>query len=196
MEENMRKSLSFLLLGALMAVMLVAPAFAADPPADSSKQTKMGLYVTSKEAYTMWSADKDKIKVLDCRTTEEYVFVGHAPMAYNIPSRFMTYDFNADKKEYAMKVNEKFVEMVKAKLNPDDTIMVMCRSGQRSAASVNLLADAGFKKVYNIIDGFEGDKEKDKSSPNFGKRTVDGWRNSGSPWTYDLDPALVLTEKK
>lgn len=193
----MRKNLLFIVLSALVTAMFVAPVFAADPPAaDSGKTTKMGLYVTSKEAYKMWSEAKDKVKVLDCRTTEEYVFVGHAPMAYNIPSRFMSYDFNADKKEYAMKVNEKFVEMVKAKLNPDDTILVMCRSGQRSAASVNLLADAGFKKVYNIIDGFEGDKEKDKNSPNHGKRTVDGWRNSGSPWTYDLDPSLVFLEKK
>jgi hypothetical protein len=25
---------------------------------------------------------------------------------------------------------------------------------------------------------------------------VDGWRNSGSPWTYDLDPSLVFLEKK
>lgn len=193
----MRKRMFFLLLGALMAVMLVAPAFAADPPAaDSGKTTKLGLYATSKEAYDMWSAAKDKVKVLDCRTPEEYAFVGHAPMAYNIPSRFMSYDFNAEKKDYAMKTNEKFVEMVKAKLNPDDTVLVMCRSGQRSAVSANLLADAGFKKVYNIIDGFEGDKEKDKNSPNFGKRTVNGWRNSGAPWTYDMDPALVFTEKK
>lgn len=193
----MRKNLSFLLLGALMAVMFVAPAFAADPPAaDSGKQTKLGLYVTSKEAHDMWAAAKDKVKVLDCRTPEEYAFVGHAPMAYNIPSRFMTYDFNAEKKDYVMKNNEKFVEMVKAKFKADDTILVTCRSGQRSAVSVNLLAEAGFTKVYNIIDGFEGDKEKDKASPNFGKRTVNGWRNSGAPWTYDMDAALVYTEKK
>ena len=32
----------------------------------------------------MWKANPDKIKITDCRTTEEYVFVGHAPMAYNI----------------------------------------------------------------------------------------------------------------
>jgi rhodanese-related sulfurtransferase len=66
----------------------------------------------------------------------------------------------------------------------------------RSAAAINKLAEAGFTKVYNIVDGFEGDKEKDKNSPNVGKRTVDGWRNAGTPWTYDMDAALVFAEKK
>ena len=88
------------------------------------------------------------------------------------------------------------MEQVKARFKAEDTILVMCRSGQRSAASVNLLAEAGFKSVYNIVDGFEGEKEKDKASPNFGKRTVDGWRNSQVPWTYDLDPALVYQPDK
>ena len=37
--------------------------------------------------------------------------------------------------------------------------------------------------------------EKDKNSPNFGKRSVDGWRNSGAPWTYDMDTALVHQSK-
>ena len=37
------------------------------------------------------------------------------------------------------------------------TIMAMCRSGGRSAIAVNLLAQAGFKHDYNIVDGMEGD---------------------------------------
>jgi rhodanese-related sulfurtransferase len=67
----------------------------------------------------------------------------------------------------------------------------MCRSGHRSAASIEKLAKAGFKNVYNIYDGFEGDKVKDKNDPNYGKRTIKGWRNAGAPWTYDLDINLM-----
>jgi rhodanese-related sulfurtransferase len=196
MESSMRKKPLLILLAAVVLVVFAATAMAAAPPADTKKHTKLGLYVTAQEAFDMWSANKDKVKVLDCRTPEEYAFVGHAPMAYNVPSRFMTYVFDAEKKDYNMKVNDAFVEQVKAKLKAEDTILVMCRSGQRSAMSVNLLAEAGFKQVYNIVDGFEGDKEKDKASPNSGKRTVDGWRNSKAPWTYDLDAALVYQPDK
>jgi rhodanese-related sulfurtransferase len=155
------------------------------------KQTSLGLYVTAKEAYDMWQKNPDKIKILDCRTPEEYAFVGHAPMAYNVPSKFVKYRWNAKKKSYVMQDNPLFIRQVKNILKPEDTILIMCRSGGRSAKSVNKLAENGYKNVYNIINGFEGDKIKDKNNPNYGKRTKNGWKNSGVPWTYDLDINLM-----
>jgi rhodanese-related sulfurtransferase len=196
LEDKMRKLAFVLGMVFLVTWLAIAPALAAGAPADSNKHTKLGLYVTAKEAFDMWSANKDKVKVLDVRTPEEYSFVGHAPMAANVPSLVWTGAFNAEKKDFVLKANDKFVEEIKAKFKSDDTILVMCRSGHRSAAAVQLLAAAGFTKAYNIVDGFEGDKEKDKASPNVGKRTVDGWRNSSVPWTYDMDAALVYSEKK
>ncbi len=47
--------------------------------------TSLGLYVTAKEAYDLWQADPEGVRILDVRTPEEFVFVGHAPMAWNIP---------------------------------------------------------------------------------------------------------------
>lgn len=160
-------------------------------PEDIKKHTSLGLYVSAKEAYDMWQKDKDKIKILDCRTPEEYAYIGHAAMAVNIPSKFMTYRWDSEKKNYIMKDNPKFVQQVKKVFKPTDTILVMCRSGHRSAPSVNKLAKAGFKTVYNIHDGFEGDKVKDKNDPNYGKRAKNGWKVSGLPWTYDLDTTLI-----
>jgi rhodanese-related sulfurtransferase len=157
------------------------------PEIPKDKQTTLGLYVTAKEAYDMWQKDQQKVKIIDCRTPEEYAFVGHAPMATNIPSKFMTYTWDEKKKEYAMKPNPNFVKEAKKRFAKNDTILVMCRSGQRSAPSVNLLAKAGFTKVYNIIDGFEGDKIKEPDNPNKGKRMKNGWKNSDLPWTYDLE---------
>ena len=84
-----------------------------------------------------------------------------------------------------MPLNTNFVAEVKKRFKETDTIMVMCRSGSRSAKAVNMLADAGFKNVYTITDGFEGDKSPE------GKRTVDGWKNSDATWTYKLNPKLV-----
>ena len=54
-----------------------------------------------------------------------------------------------------------------------------CRSGGRSALAVNALAKAGFTNVYNIIDGFEGDKVAEEGSLYLGKRMKNGWKNSG-----------------
>lgn len=170
-----------------------APKAAPEIPKD--KQTTLGLYVTSKEAHDMWQKDQQKVKIIDCRTPEEYAFVGHAPMAVNIPSKFMTYDWDAKKKEYVMKANPNFVKEVQKRFAKDDIILVTCRSGQRSAGSVDLLAKAGFTKVYSITDGFEGDKIKDPQSPNKGKRMKDGWKISNLPWTYDLDVDLIYLPK-
>ncbi len=45
------------------------------------KLTSLGLYVTARDAYDMWKAEPERIKVLDVRTFEEYVLIGHAEMA-------------------------------------------------------------------------------------------------------------------
>ena len=55
------------------------------------KQTVLGLYVTAKEAYEKWKAAPDSVKVIDVRVPEEYAFVGHPEMAWNIPVAFVTY---------------------------------------------------------------------------------------------------------
>ena len=49
------------------------------------KQTVLGLYVTAKEAYEKWQAEPEKVKIIDVRTPEEYLFVGHPTMAWKIP---------------------------------------------------------------------------------------------------------------
>ncbi len=123
----------------------------------AAKQTSLGLYVTAAEAYEMWKADPEQVKVLDVRMVEEYVFLGHAEGAVNIPVAFPKYEWHADKRKYGFEINPDFIDHVKAVFRPDDTIVAMCRSGGRSAFAINMLAKAGFTNLYNIIDGFEGD---------------------------------------
>ena len=72
----------------------------------------------------------------------------------------------------------------------------MCRSGGRSAKAVNKLAKAGYKNVYQIYDGFEGDKLNDPGNSKNGKRVVNGWKNCGGPWTYKLDTHFVYRPVK
>jgi len=161
------------------------------------KQTVLGLYVTAQEAYEMWQVDPEGVKILDVRIPEEYLFVGHPEMARNIPLLFVKYGWDAEKRQPTVKPNPDFASAVMKAFAPGDTLLVMCRSGGRSALAVNGLAKAGFTKAYNIIDGFEGDKVDDPGSAYHGKRMRNGWKNSGSPWTYDVDPELLwLVEDK
>jgi rhodanese-related sulfurtransferase len=64
--------------------------------------------------------------------------------------------------------------MAAKSLKPADTIVLICRSGDRSAAAANLLAEAGFKSVYSVVDGYEGDLAKD--GPKAGQHAVNGWK--------------------
>jgi rhodanese-related sulfurtransferase len=159
------------------------------------KQTVLGLYVTAKEAYEKWKADPEKVMILDVRTPEEFLFVGHPAMAWKIPIAAQVYEWDADKGKFPMKLLTDFVSRVKETAKPEDTIMVICRSGGRSAIAVNLLAQAGFKNAYNIIDGMEGDLVADPESVFQGQRLKNGWKNSGCPWTYNLTPDRMILSK-
>jgi rhodanese-related sulfurtransferase len=158
----------------------------------TEKQTSLGLYVTSAKAYDMWKADPEKVKILDVRTPEEYIFVGHAPMAWNIPAFDQVYEWDPEKQRFPMKPNPDFMEKITKVFKPDDVILVTCRSGGRSAMAANQLANAGFKNTYNITDGFKGDTVEDPNSVFLGERMMNGWKNSGLPYTYSIDPKLVL----
>ena len=159
------------------------------------KQTALGLYVTAKEAYEQWKAEPEKVMILDVRTPEEFLFVGHPTMAWKIPVASQEYEWDAAKGKFPMALLTDFVSRVSEVAKPDDTILVTCRSGGRSAIAANMLAKAGYKQVYNITDGMEGDAVTDPNSVFQGQRLVNGWKNSGCPWTYDLTPDRMLLPK-
>lgn len=182
-----------LLLCALASLVIAVTANAGEAgELPKGKQTSLGLYLTAAQAYDKWLAEPDKIKVFDVRTLEEYLFVGHAPMAWNIPLMVQTHEWDAEKGHFAMQPSPDFLAQAKAVAAPDDTILVMCRSGGRSAKAVNLLAEAGYTNVYTITDGMEGDAIDDPHSVFNGQRLRNGWKNSGLPWTYEPNPEKIM----
>lgn len=156
------------------------------------KQTKAGLYLTAAEAGQALEA-RDDLILIDVRTPEETMLIGYADATdANIP--FLMFDpglaFDDEKDGYRMQPNPAFVALVQAYLaRPESaaktTLLVMCRSGDRSAKAVDALNDAGIDaRIYSVIDGFEGDKDDS------GLRSVNGWRNAGLPWSYKVTPDL------
>ncbi|MFK5894301.1 MAG: rhodanese-like domain-containing protein [Pseudomonadota bacterium] len=106
--------------------------------------------------------------------------------------------WNEKKHKFNMAPNSNFsiafADAIKAKgLSKKSKIIVMCRSGSRSAKAANLLNGLGYKNVYSIVDGFEGDKAKTGLSK--GQRTVNGWKNSHLPWSYKLAQAKMYFEE-
>lgn len=160
------------------------------------KQTRLGLYMTATQAYAHVIDNMDKTLFIDTRTPSEVNYLGAASvMDAHVPLVTMdTSGWNDKKHRYLRKDNKNFVAGIDAQLKKkgltrDDTVILMCRSGKRSAKAANMLAEAGYTKVYSVVDGYEGDKAKEGDSK--GKRTVNGWKNSNLPWTYSLDKDLM-----
>ena len=167
---------------------------AANTQLPERKQTTLSLYVTAAQAYEMWKAAPDKVKIIDVRTPEEFAFVGHPEMAWNIPLAFVTYQRKESKTQHGVKMNEDFVAEVQKIAASNDILLVTCRSGDRSAMAVNELAAAGFTNAYSITDGVEGDKVEDTGSVFYGKRMRNGWKNS-APWVYGYDPEKIILKE-
>jgi rhodanese-related sulfurtransferase len=152
----------------------------------SGKTTRLGLYLTPTDAHRALQADPG-IVFLDVRDPIEVSFVGHpASIDANIPLMTATHEFDANRSAYKMVPNPAFVKQVEAwlataKKGKDAAIFLICRSGGRSAYATNLLADAGYTNVWNLVEGFEGDLDKST-----GRRSLNGWRNADLPWAYKL----------
>lgn len=167
---------------------------------NKKKQTKLGLYMTAEQAFKHTEANMDKTLFIDIRTPSELNYLGAASvMDAHVPAVFMdTTGWNDKKHRYNRKKNDNFVSDIdkalkKKGLSKEDAVILMCRSGKRSATAANTLADNGYTKVYTVVDGYEGDKVKE--GKNKGKRMKNGWKNTGLPWTYSLDKDYMYLTK-
>jgi rhodanese-related sulfurtransferase len=191
MIESPRTKVFALVLSTLTALPLGA--IAGDIPA--KKVTEAGLYVTADEA-AMMLADPS-VTLVDVRTRAEVAFLGLPKRAnVNIPMMVFTEfsEFDPEKGTYKLETNdffgEEFVAYAEANgIGPNDPIILICRSGSRSAKAANKLTEIGFTQVYSMLDGYEGDKAAD--GPAAGQRVVNGWKNAGLDWSYHIDPTQL-----
>jgi rhodanese-related sulfurtransferase len=107
-------------------------------------------------------------KIVDVRTKPELAYVGRIPGSLAV--EWQTYPGNQP--------NPEFIGELAASAGKDETLMFICRSGARSHSAAEAAARAGWKQSYNILEGFEGDKDSEQH-----RNTVGGWRKAGLPWT-------------
>ncbi|SFU43094.1 rhodanese-like domain-containing protein [Halomonas korlensis] len=191
----MKKSLipSFSLL-ALSMMLAAAPALAEE--VEAYRETKLGLYVTATEAHELMQKN-DRAVLIDVRDPIEIKFTGFAePTDIHVPWVLADRDnFDEEAKTWPMVKNSDFEAQVRTEIEAlgvaeDDPIIVMCRSGAtRSAPAADVITEMGYSNVYSMTDGFEGGKLDEGDSQ--GVRAVDGWRNSGLPWGYEINPDVA-----
>lgn len=123
--------------------------------------------VTPTEAHAIWKSVPGA-QLVDVRTRAEWDWVGRIPGAVEI--ELLTYP--------GSRPNPQFVDMIEAKLDKSSPVLFICRSGGRSHNAAMLASEAGFERAFNVLEGFEGDKDAAGH-----RSTVGGWRKAGLPWS-------------
>lgn len=108
--------------------------------------------------------------LVDIRTNEERKFVGYVADIPHVAWATGT----------AFNRNPRFVRELEAKVKKDQVVLLLCRSGNRSALAAEAAFKAGFTQVYNVLEGFEGDLDDDQR-----RGQANGWRFHGLPWQQD-----------
>ncbi len=112
-----------------------------------------------------------QVTLVDVRTSEERKFVGHVPDSVHVPWATGT----------ALTRNPRFARELEAKLGGKDRpALLICRSGKRSAQAVEAAIKAGFSRIANVLEGFEGDLDAQQQ-----RGHDNGWRFHGLPWVQD-----------
>ena len=122
--------------------------------------------LTPREAFELWQGAK-VAQLVDVRTHAEFYWVGRVPGAIEI--EFSFYPGNAR--------NPEFLAQLESMVSKDAQVMFLCRSGGRSHHAATLATQAGYSECYNVLEGFEGDRDA-----NGHRKIVGGWCAAGLPW--------------
>jgi len=125
--------------------------------------------VPPRQAWSLFSSGAATL--IDVRSAEERKFVGHVPGGLHVAWASGT----------ALTRNPRFAREVEAKVKDKTApLLLLCRSGKRSAAAAEVLVKAGYTNVFNVLEGFEGEIDSQQQ-----RGKSDGWRYRGLPWVQD-----------
>lgn len=137
----------------------------------AERARQMGLpyagALTPAEAHEVWR-QVPGAQLVDVRTRAEWDFVGRIPGAIEI--ELLTYPGNRPNPAFAAELQER--------VDRNAPALFICRSGGRSHNAAALAAQHGYTGAYNVLEGFEGDRDAQGH-----RNTVGGWRAAGLPWT-------------
>ena len=141
-----------------------------DEVADRAKAEGLGYAGGIPPAIAWQLFDERKVQLVDVRSAEERKFVGHVPNSLHVPWATGT----------SLNRNPRFTRELESKVSKDSFIVLLCRSGKRSVLAAEAATKAGFTKVFNVLEGFEGEIDDQQQ-----RGHSDGWRHHGLPWVQD-----------
>ena len=126
--------------------------------------------VTPQEAFDLLQSGPT-VKLVDVRTNAERDWVGRVavPEAQHLAVQWATYPGGAP--------NPDFGAQLERVAHKDDVLLFLCRSGVRSRHSARVATELGYANAFDILEGFEGDKDGEGH-----RKTTGGWCKAGLPW--------------
>lgn len=137
--------------------------------AAQARGKQMGLpyagALTPAEAHALMTQHANA-KLVDVRTRAEWDWVGRVPDAVEVEIM-----------SYPSRPNPNFMQELQHEVAKDAVVMFLCRSGGRSHNAAMMATQGGYTQCYNVLEGFEGDRDA-----NGHRKTVGGWCAAGLPW--------------
>lgn len=137
--------------------------------------------IAPREAHERLSAEGSEWRYVDVRSEPEFE-AGHPQGAVNIPI------FHLDPMTQQMRPNEDFVKVVSASFEKSQPLVLGCQKGGRSARAAQVLSDAGFEKLANMVGGYGGLYDES------GLLVQEGWEAAGLPVSEEAEPGATYAE--
>ena len=132
--------------------------------------------ITSKQAWEILAENPNAVLV-DLRTQAEWAFIG-VPDLRSIDRRTVFVPWQMFPR---MQPNPEFAQQIEAAgVKPDNTVLFICRSGNRSKSAAIAMTAKGYQRCFNVSDGFEGNLDGNRH-----RGTQGGWKVAGLPWIQD-----------
>ena len=116
---------------------------------------------------------------LDVRTEAEFQ-AGHPERAVNIPVVFF------DQAAGRPVPNPHFLTVVEATIPKEATVVVGCQAGGRSQRAAEIMEQAGYTHISNMMGGFGGGQDQQG-------QTIAGWQEAGLPVNTDNGDGVSYT---
>ena len=135
---------------------------------ERAKQANLPYHgaLTPQEAHLILTL-APQAKLVDVRARAEWDLVGMIP--HSVQVEWLSYP--------GWHPNPNFVLQLKQLVDHEALTLFICRNGARSHKAAEAAAQSGFLECYNVLEGFEGDRDKAAQ-----QRNVNGWKNAGLPW--------------
>jgi rhodanese-related sulfurtransferase len=126
--------------------------------------------VTPQEAFTLLQTDP-RVKLVDVRTNAERDWIGRPAILdqQHGAVQWSLYPGGAPNPDFATQLQQT--------VDKEDVVLFLCRSGVRSRHAARVATELGYANAFDILEGFEGDRDAEGH-----RKTVGGWCKAGLPW--------------